>query len=424
MNHLPSFPPSIQKTYMGNNLHLLKKHDIKENIVYLALWLILFLAPVLAAYLRGVSDSHATFQWSEIFMVWRTYAFFLIVFLIHNFLLAPWLVYARRKTLYFSSVVALLGAFMIYQCTSHRPMEPMPGGPPEMGDMHRPPEAFNDDSLGNAPMPPDFDSFDERNEERGEFKGPRGENKRFKDFDTPPDHQPPLFFGQHDIVMLVVLVLMLGMNLGVKLYFKSRSDAEKMDELASKNLEQQLEYLKYQINPHFFMNTLNNIHALVDINPEKAKETILELSKLMRYVLYEGAKASVPLQREVDFLNNYITLMRIRYTDRVKITMNVPESLPDKSVPPLLFITFVENAFKHGISYRKDSFIDVSMLIEGDRVKFVCRNSKVNEDNDTQGGVGLANVKQRLDLIYGEDYALDITDETEVYDVRLSIPLL
>jgi sensor histidine kinase YesM len=116
--------------------------------------------------------------------------------------------------------------------------------------------------------------------------------------------------------------------------------------------------------------------------------------------------------------------MKIRYTDRVRITVNTPASMPDKNVPPLLFITFVENAFKHGVSYQRESFIDVTLLTEGDRVKFVCRNSKTDEADDTHGGVGLANVRKRLDLIYGNDYMLDITDEPGVYDVRLGIPLL
>jgi sensor histidine kinase YesM len=144
----------------------------------------------------------------------------------------------------------------------------------------------------------------------------------------------------------------------------------------------------------------------------------------MRYVLYEGAKDTVLLQREIDFLRNYIRLMQIRYTDKVTISFEEPDVLPEKSVPPLLFITFVENAFKHGVSYKKSSFINVKLLIEGERIKFVCRNSKIDEKDDQHGGVGLQNVKQRLELIYDKNFTLDITDENDIYDVRLSIPML
>ena len=229
--------------------------------------------------------------------------------------------------------------------------------------------------------------------------------------------------GQHDVVALIILVLMLGMNLGVKLYFKQRSDQKHLAQLERQNLEQQLEYLKYQINPHFFMNTLNNIHALVDIDPEKAKSTILELSKMMRFMLYEGSKSVVPLEREMTFLQNYITLMKLRYTDKVRISVDVPASLPNKDVPPLMFITFVENAFKHGVSYRQESFIDIAMAIASDRLTFTCVNSRIPKEEDKHGGVGLQNVKQRLDLIYGQNYQLDIRDEQTSYTVKLTLPL-
>ena len=233
----------------------------------------------------------------------------------------------------------------------------------------------------------------------------------------------PLFVAERDILPLVVLILMFGVNLGTKFYFRSRSDQRRLQDLEKQNLEQQLEYLKYQINPHFFMNTLNNIHALVDIDPEKAKSTILELSKMMRFMLYEGSKSVVPLEREMTFLQNYITLMKLRYTDKVRISVDVPASLPNKDVPPLMFITFVENAFKHGVSYRQESFIDIAMAIANDRLTFTCVNSRIPKEEDKHGGVGLANVRQRLDLIYGQNYQLDIRDEQTSYTVKLTLPL-
>ena len=195
--------------------------------------------------------------------------------------------------------------------------------------------------------------------------------------------------------------------------------------LRKKSLEQQLAYLKYQINPHFFMNTLNNIHALVDIDPEKAKDTILELSKMMRYVLYEGEKQMIPLQRETDFQKTYISLMRLRYTDKVKISVQLPERVPEVGIPPLLLITFVENAFKHGISYKQESFIDVKLSLDDDRLKFTCKNSNTatKDKDDLEGGVGLANVKQRLELLYGENYTLDFDETDNTYEVLLLLPL-
>jgi LytS/YehU family sensor histidine kinase len=184
-----------------------------------------------------------------------------------------------------------------------------------------------------------------------------------------------------------------------------------------------LEYLKYQLNPHFLMNTLNNIHALVDIDPELSKESIVELSKMLRFVLYEGNKPTVPLYHELDFLDHYITLMRLRYTDKVSITVNKPDELPNCEIPPLLFITVVENAFKHGVSYQQPSFIDISIQISDSQLKFSCRNSKIPNEEEHHGGIGLQNVKQRLDLIYGKNFTLDINNEPQEYNIQLTIPL-
>ena len=215
----------------------------------------------------------------------------------------------------------------------------------------------------------------------------------------------------------------MGMNLGVKYYFKEEQDAEERQELDKKNLEQRLQYLRYQVNPHFFMNTLNNIHALVDIDPEKAKTTIVELSKMMRYILYEGSNRLIPVQREMQFLNNYVLLMRLRYPDKVAITFDAPSAVPDLLLPPLLLIIFVENAFKHGISYCNDSFINISFRIESGRLVFKCRNSKNMNRNCEKGGLGLVNVRKRLDLLFAQNYRLDITDGADVYEVTLSLPL-
>ena len=395
-----------------------KEHK-QETIIYLALWALLFLAPVMSLAIR-TSNSDASFDWSEIFTVWKEFALFFVAFLIHNHLLAPLLVYKQRRLLYFGLVIAIVAVFQLYQ-SAHRPVFRERGPRPErfekMKDGERP------------PLPPDFEEGDFKDRGPGADHGPGADREHpiapFRPDGPRPefDKRPPIMFGQHDIVSIVILILMFGMNLGVKLYVRQRSDQKRLSLLEKQNLEQQLEYLKYQINPHFLMNTLNNIHALVDIEPEKAKTTILELSKMMRFLLYEGNKQGVPLDREITFLQNYITLMKLRYTDKVRITVQVPESLPAKEVPPLMFITFVENAFKHGVSYRHDSFIDIMVRIDDDRLLFICSNSRIPKEEDKHGGVGLANVKQRLDLIYQDRYMLDIKDEPELYTVTLNIPL-
>ena len=364
-----------------------------ENTVYVALWGLLFAVPLMSLYVRTISNSELSFNWQEVWVVWRHFAVYLLLFLIHNFLLAPLLIYRSKRWLYWLLTLCMIGCFAVYQCNS-RPEHFRGPRPHAMEQRDFKPM---DRGFGHQP-PPDF------------------HGKR-------PDRRPPVFVGEHDIVSIVVLVLMFGMNLGIKLYFRTRNDHKKLQALEKEKLEQQLAYLRYQINPHFFMNTLNNIHALVDIDPEKAKDTILELSKMMRFVLYEGDKKGVALSREFDFIRHYVTLMKLRYTDKVSITVNLPQEVPDCQIPPLILITFIENAFKHGISYQHDSFIDILVDIHHNRLRFMCSNSKADKPNEEKGGVGLQNVRQQLNLLYDNDYELHIQDEADIYNVELTIPL-
>ena len=385
----------------------MKQQSRQENLIYTALWGMLFLAPLISLYIRTTADTQLTFNWSEVFMVWQRFAIFLLIFLIHNFLLAPLLVYRQRRLIYFTTVALITALFLFFQCT-HRPAERHFPGPHHM-EQHDKGQAG--DACGQEPPP-----FDEH-----------------RDVHHGPMMHPAPFIGEHDIMSVVILILMFGANLGIKGYFRSRKDQQKLVELQKENLAQQLEYLKYQINPHFFMNTLNNIHALVDIDPEKAKDTILELSKMMRFILYEGDKQGVPLSREFDFIRNYITLMRLRYTNAVSIRVDLPTEVPDRLIPPLMLITFIENAFKHGVSYQQQSFINIKVELKGQeaeskeqvtRLHFTCRNSKADKPNQEKGGVGLANVKQRLHLLYDNNFTLNIQDYPDDYSVELIIPLL
>ena len=395
-------------------MYWMKNQSRQENLIYLVVWSLLFATPLLSLYLRTQSDEYLTFHWHEVFFIWGRLSIFLLLFVAHNFLLAPLIIHHYRRTLYFSLTTALLAGFMICQY-SFRPkgMRHMDNRPPrmELHDRHMP--RFDRE-------PHDFEpDFDRR--------GPHPEGMR---------HHEPLLIGERHILSGVLMLLMFGANLGIKLYFRTRKDRRKLEELEKQNLEQQLEYLKYQINPHFFMNTLNNIHALVDINPQKAQDTILELSKMMRFVLYEGDKSGVPLTKEFEFIRNYTRLMQLRYTDKVRISIDVPAEAPDKTIPPLMLISFIENAFKHGVSYQHDSFIDIRIAIAHDHLYFDCQNSKAEKTHEekprtsdgttevkSEGGVGLVNVRKRLDLLYDKRYTLDMKDEPDIYTVKLILPL-
>ena len=393
----------------------MKKDEIKESLIYLGFWGLLLLTPVISMLLRMSDDSTLTFNWNEVVRSWYIFIPYLLVFLIHNYIIAPLLVYKKKTLLYGIMMLCVVTVFQLYQCHQKPDMKEGPGFMAPHGNDH----------FSKMPPPPGspFDRFEEMDKRPFDPGHERPEHQHERPFDRGHGG-PPLILGQQDIVALIVIILMIGMNLGIKLYFKTTQDARKLEKQEKERLVQQLEYLKYQINPHFFMNTLNNIHALVDIDPEEAKKSIVELSKMMRYVLYDGARNQVPLSKDMDFIDNYITLMKLRYTDKVRIETDMPKDIPDKMIPPMLFITFVENAFKHGVSYKKDTFIKISMTVSETRVRFQCGNSKSGSHPDTAGGVGLANTRQRLDLIYGKDYRLDIHDAPDSYEVELEIPFL
>lgn len=314
----------------------------RETLVYLAFWVIVFLAPIISLHMRMQSNRSMPFDWDEVGHAWEVLAIAMGMYFVHNHFIAPLIIYKRRKVLYFAASTFLLFFYLLVMYLA-RPAEV----PKHFRSPHGGPRKECCVKAG-CPKRPAY---------------PRHEEPEFM--------QPLPIMGPGELMAAICAVLLMGMNLGVKYYFKEEQDAEERQELDKKNLEQRLQYLRYQVNPHFFMNTLNNIHALVDIDPEKAKATIVELSKMMRYILYEGSNRLIPVQREMQFLNNYVLLMRLRYPDKVAITFDAPSAVPDLLLPPLLLIIFVENAFKHGISYCNDSFINISFRIEGGRLVFI-----------------------------------------------------
>ena len=380
----------------------------KEHTIYSAIWAMLYASPVINIYTRMAGNPRITFSWTEILHAWEYTSTWLVMFAIHNFLLLPLLLRKRKTGTYLclSFLILLTGMFITYL---NRPMH-------NNQYKTRMEAEWKADSLA-------YERVAAVRLGDGRYCSPQNPMRR-----KPLDYQPidPLpMLGPGELVAFFGGLLLMGMNLGVKLYFMSQRDRERQKIIDQRNLEQQMEYLKYQVNPHFFMNTLNNIHALVDIDPERAKTTIVELSKMMRHILYEGSKKLIPLTREVEFLNLYVQLMRLRYTRKVHINVDVPPQLPELKLPPLMLIIFVENAFKHGISYREESFIDIKLRVENKRLLFSCCNSKPTQVQRTneKGGMGLQNVRQRLELLYDDDYTLDISDGEKTYEVKLDIPM-
>lgn len=190
--------------------------------------------------------------------------------------------------------------------------------------------------------------------------------------------------------------------------------------------ENELKNLKNQLNPHFLFNTLNNIYALIPISQEKAQKSVHELSQLLRYTLYDNENREVPLEKELRFVKNYISLMQLRMNSYTTLNTLINENEgKGKFIAPLLFITLIENAFKHGISGNKPSFIDIFITVQDNSVNCTVRNSYFPKtDSDKSGsGIGITNLKRQLNILYPKRHSFTITKINNQYISELTIYL-
>lgn len=245
----------------------------------------------------------------------------------------------------------------------------------------------------------------------------------------PPFPKEGVYFFAivHILRNIFSLALTVALCAAIKMTFRWNNAEKERQELEKSKSEAELKNLKNQLNPHFLLNTLNNIYALIAFSPEKAQQAVHDLSKLLRYVLYENNQPFVPLVKEIDFIKNYIELMRIRLSDSVKLETNIlVNDQSETVVAPMLFITMIENAFKHGVSYSHPSFIYIT-IYEKQGEEIVCKieNSYFPKtDQDKSGsGIGLEHLRKRLGLIYPGLYKWDIEMNKETYCSSLTIYL-
>lgn len=191
--------------------------------------------------------------------------------------------------------------------------------------------------------------------------------------------------------------------------------------LENEKLTAELAFLKSQINPHFLFNTLNNIYSLAYQHSEKTPAAILKLSEIMRYMLYESNEELVDLSKEIRYLENYIELQKLRFKNHAFVNLVITGMAQNQKIMPLVLISFVENAFKHGVATEEQNPIDIYIKIEPDKIIFKVSN-KVNQSNkDESGGIGLLNVKRRLDLFYKDHYCLKIENNSGFYAAELQL---
>ncbi|MBD80980.1 MAG: hypothetical protein CL840_18830 [Crocinitomicaceae bacterium] len=207
-------------------------------------------------------------------------------------------------------------------------------------------------------------------------------------------------------------------------FIRKKEQDEREQSLINERMQSELKMLKMQINPHFLFNSLNNIYALVLTNHEKAPDMLLKLADILRYVLYECNEKSNSLEKEIDYINDYIELHRLKGREKYNLMFNYNKANKDLQIAPLLLISFIENSFKHSnIENNTESWIKINLYSKGSKIFFMVKNSISSDKKVKDGthGIGLSNVKKRLELIYGNRFKLLVTQKAESYESELII---
>ena len=222
---------------------------------------------------------------------------------------------------------------------------------------------------------------------------------------------------------VIFIVVFIGMLRFAEDWFQLEA---RKKEIENEKLTAELRFLKAQINPHFLFNTLNNLYYLAFTQSPKTTEVIDKLSQMMRYMIYDSNHPKVPLSKEIEYMENYISLEKLRLDDKVPITFTVSGSPQTVMIEPFLFITFLENAFKHGVSTNADnSWVTVEIALTGTQCVYSVANSRLpqKETEDDKSGIGLHNLCRRLELSYPNRHQLQIRDEPDEYAVQLTLQL-
>lgn len=376
---------------MKSSLNKTLNIGIIELIVFIVCWMTIFTIPFFNHRFNNSLD------WEKVIGEWIKIFSYLVIFSINAFYLVPIFLFQKKYRLYIS--LTLLVIFLVIGSSimiGFMITPPQPAGMPPM-------------DLGPGMPPMELGSG----------------------MPAPMGYRPAEVVEPKSIYMiitdeLIISLLVIGAGTSIKMISQWLNEESKRKDLEKEQLKTELAFLRHQVSPHFFMNTLNNIHALIDINPEDAKNTIIELSTMMRYLLYDTAHGQTTLKKEISFIESYITLMQLRFPRKVNVKFEVPDNLRDIQIPPMLFLSFLENAFKHGVSYQADSFVWFKLEQTENHLKCNITNSK-HKSNDnpdkSHSGIGLTNIKKSLHLLYGNDYLLHICETDSKFEVQLTIPV-
>ncbi|MDR2765146.1 MAG: sensor histidine kinase [Tannerella sp.] len=244
----------------------------------------------------------------------------------------------------------------------------------------------------------------------------------------PPDRMEPPFglfkrlgIHVHSSQFLIVFIV----STGVKAISQWYAEKQRLQELENSMVQAELSFLKSQLHPHFLFNSLNSIYYLALSKNGKAPEAILSLSDFLRFVTTESNQSRIPMEKEIRMLEEYIHLQRLRASEKFELIFQVNGDFRNRTIMPLTFVPFVENAFKYGISAYMNCFIHIGLTLENSRLKFTCDNSIFPglKDSNSSTGVGLENIRKRLELAYAKRHSLDMNASSRAFCVKLQIEL-
>lgn len=251
-----------------------------------------------------------------------------------------------------------------------------------------------------------------------------GDNMR-KDFNKRMPPKPDGFFAMRIFTDYLLIFLVIGMSVALRATDRWYRDSIKLQETKNVQLEADLRNLRSQLNPHFLFNTLNNIYSLIAIDTQKAQDSVHRLSGLLRYVLYDNDEKFVPIQKELEFTRNYIDLMKLRMGSNVRITVDIDDNGSLDRIASLMFMTLIENAFKHGLNTVEGSFIDIRIFVDkGKGVLCTVENSLSENDKNVESknsGIGLTNLSSRLNLLYPNKHELRIEKRLDSFFTLLRV---
>ena len=348
---------------------------------------------------------------------------YIVLFYLNAWFLVPNLVFKQRFLIY-SLIVLLLLGFVYYLQPFDNLLEnsnPNKSTTPKIQVLPGPPPGYQE---VQPAVTSDVDTFTPAAKNKLPFGPLPHQDMRMQDPSLKPSHS---FFLLHqsdnvDMVSLFLYIMIIGLSTATSTVQRWQTTEQQVVKAEAEKANAELSFLKAQINPHFLFNTLNNIYTMSVTQNEHTSESIMMLSNIMRYVTDEVTEDFVPLRNEIDCIQDYISLQKLRLGRKTKFCFEVTGTITNQKIVPLIIMTFIENVFKYGISKHHESRISIKINVEDNCISFFCQNTLLDHKPETsRTGIGIANTRQRLELLYPQRHVLEIDRANQLFTVKLKL---